>query len=344
MRNDSRYTPTNDIGVAILNLRIPKDLGWICREITKSDVGVDATIEQVIDGKPTAKYISVQLKTGEGNVYVDKDGNYIYYIDKTHYDYWISSSIPVILVYCNPDNESMYWELLKKRNIKRTKGEENYKITISNTHLLNKDSLEEFNAIIDTYQTEFELPDMDEDDVCDIEYWNELLENCAETLSNSRQVLDQLDVKYKRHIAQMAQFVELHKDGVDKKIVDKYIAKHAKSFKVAIDTCKMQFKSQIPIIAETHIEAIRLIERAMTGGYHMPIEINTLLQEELNKETEAIRGVKEILTLVIERFENSSSPTIDLRRAEDSFAQVLKDYSSELESIVYWIGKLLRTL
>lgn len=344
MRNDSRYTPTNDIGVAILNLRIPKDLGWICREITKSDVGVDATIEQVIDGKPTAKYISVQLKTGEGNVYVDKDGNYIYYIDKTHYDYWISSSIPVILVYCNPDNESMYWELLKKRNIKRTKGKENYKITISNTHLLNKDSLEEFNAIIDTYQTEFELPDMDEDDVCDIEYWNELLENCAETISNSRQVLDQLDVKYTRRMAQMVQFVEQHKDGVDKKIVDKHIAKHAKSFKVAIDMCKMQFKGQIPIIAETHIEAIRLAERAMTGGYHMPIEIHTLLQEELNKETEAIRGVKEILTLAIERFENSSSPTIELRRAEGSFAQVLKDYSSELESIVYWIGKLLKTL
>ena len=106
----------------------------------------------------------------------------------------------------------------------------------------------------------------------------------------------------------------------------------------------MQFKSQIPIIAETHIEAIRLAERAMTGGYHMPIEITTLLQEELNKETEAIRGVKEILTLAIERFENSSSPTIELRRAEGSFAQVLKDYSSELESIVYWIGKLLRTL
>lgn len=344
MRNDSRYTPTNDIGVAILNLRIQKDLGWICREITKSDVGVDATIEQVIDGNPTAKYISVQLKTGEGNIHIDRNGNFIYYIDKTHYDYWLSSSIPVILAYCNPEDETIYWELLKKRNIKRTKGEENYKITISNTHLLNKDSLEEFNAIIDTYQTEFELPDMDEDDVCDIEYWNELLENCAETISNSRQVLDQLDVKYTRRMAQMVQFVEQHKDGVDKKIVDKHIAKHAKSFKVAIDMCKMQFKGQIPIIAETHIEAIRLAERAMTGGYHMPIEIHTLLQEELNKETEAIRGVKEILTLAIERFENSSSPTIELRRAEGSFAQVLKDYSSELESIVYWIGKLLKTL
>ena len=344
MSNISRYTPTNDIGVAVLKRCIPKELGWICREVAQPDVGIDATIEQVIDGNPTAKYISVQLKTGEGNIHIDRNGNFIYYIDKTHYDYWLSSSIPVILAYCNPKDETIYWELLKKRNIKRTKGEENYKITISNTHLLNKDSLDEFNAIIDTYQTEFELPDMDEDDVCDIEYWNELLENCAEMISNSRQVLDQLDVKYKRHIAQMAQFVELHKDGVDKKIVDKHIAKHAKSFKVAIDMCKMQFKSQIPIIAETHIEAIRLAERAMTGGYHMPTEINTLLQEELNKETEAIRGVKEILTLAIERFENSSSPTIDLRRAESSFAQVLKDYNTELVSIIYWIEKLICTL
>ena len=190
MSNGSRYTPTNDIGVAVLKRCIPKELGWICREVAQPDVGIDATIEQVIDGNPTAKYISVQLKTGEGNIHIDRNGNFIYYIDKTHYDYWLSSSIPVILAYCNPEDETIYWELLKKRNIKRTKGEENYKITISNTHLLNKDSLEEFNAIIDTYQTEFELPDMDEDDVCDIEYWNELLENCAETISNSRQVLD----------------------------------------------------------------------------------------------------------------------------------------------------------
>lgn len=344
MRNDSRYTPTNDIGVAILNLKISKVLGWICRDITKSDVGIDATIEQVIDGNPTAKYISVQLKTGEGNIHINRNGNFDYYINKTHYDYWLSSSIPVILAYCNPDDETIYWELIKKRNIKRTKGNEGYKITISNTHLLNKDSLDELNAIIDTYQSEFELPDMDENDVSDVEFWNELFENCAEAISNSRLVLDQLDGKYKRHNEQMAQFVEAHKDSVDKKIADKHIAKHAKAFKIAIDMCKMQFKSHIPIISQTHIEAIRLAEHAMIDGYRMPFEINTLLREELNKEIEAIKGVKNILTLAIERFENSSSPTIDLRRAEGSFAQVLKDYNAELESIVYWIEKLLKSL
>lgn len=344
MSNDCRYTTTNDIGVAILNLRIPKDLGWICRDVTKSDVGVDATIEQVINGKPTAKYISVQLKTGEGNVYVDKEGNFIYYIDKTHYDYWLSSSIPVILSYCDPIKEVIYWELLKKRNIRKSRGEDNYKIKILNTHTLSADSLEELNSIIDTYQTEFELPDMDDDDVCDVEYWNELLENCAETISNSRLVLDQLDEKYKRHLKQMAQFVELHKDGVDKKIADKHIDKQANAFQLAINMCKMQFKGLIPIISKTHIEAIRLAERAMMDGYYMPIEINVLLQEELQNEVETIKGLMDMVALSAERFRDSSSPKIDLRRAESSFALVLEDYNAELGCIVYWINKLIKTL
>lgn len=344
MSNDCRYTTTNDIGVAILNLRIPKDLGWICRDVTKSDVGVDANIEQVVNGKPTAKYISVQLKTGEGNVYVDKDGNFIYYIDKTHYDYWLSSSIPVILAYCDPIKEVIYWELLKKRNIRKSRGEDNYKIKILNTHTLSADSLEELNSIIDTYQTEFELPDMDDDDVCDVEYWNELLENCAETISNSRLVLDQLDEKYKRHLKQMTQFVELHKDGVDKKIADKHIDKQANAFQLAINMCKMQFKGLIPIISKTHIEAIRLAERAMMDGYYMPIEINVLLQEELQNEVETIKGLMDMVALSAERFRDSSSPKIDLRRAESSFALVLEDYNAELGCIVYWINKLIKTL
>lgn len=339
-----RYTPTNDIGVAILNLKISKVLGWICRDITKSDVGIDATIEQVIDGNPTAKYISVQLKTGEGNIHINRDGNFDYYINKTHYDYWLSSSIPVILAYCNPDDETIYWELIKKRNIKRTKGDEGYKITISNTHLLNKDSLDELNAIIDTYQTEFDLPDMSDNDVCDVEYWNELLENCAETISNSRQIFDQLNGKYKRHIEQMTQFVELHKDGVDKKIVDKHIDKQANAFQLAINVCKMQFKAQIPVIAETHIEAIRLAERAMTDRYYMPAEINTLLQEKLQKEVETIKSLIDMVVLSVERFRESSSPKIDLRRAENSFTLVLEDYNAELSCIAYWINTLIKAL
>jgi hypothetical protein len=87
-----------------------------------------------------------------------------------------------------------------------------------------------------------------------------------------------------------------------------------------------------------------LAEHAMTDGYHMPIEINVLLQEELQNEVETIKGLMDMVALSAERFRDSSSPKIDLRRAESSFALVLEDYNAELGCIVYWINKLIKTL
>jgi len=81
-----RYSNTDDTGVAILNLCLTKDLGWICRNITIRDVGIDATVEQVVNDNPTAKYISVQLKTGFSNVHIDKNKDFIFYIDNVHYE------------------------------------------------------------------------------------------------------------------------------------------------------------------------------------------------------------------------------------------------------------------
>lgn len=50
MTNTSRYNPTDDIGVSYLELCVRKDLGWIARTTTNSDIGIDMTIEQVING------------------------------------------------------------------------------------------------------------------------------------------------------------------------------------------------------------------------------------------------------------------------------------------------------
>ena len=77
---NARYKNIDDTGIAILNLCISKELEWICRNTTNSDVGIDATVEQVIFGNPTAKYISIHLKTGFGNVNV-KEGDIGGYIE-----------------------------------------------------------------------------------------------------------------------------------------------------------------------------------------------------------------------------------------------------------------------
>ena len=139
-----RVNNQDEIGLSILELAIQRKIGWIIREIRKKDVGIDANIEQVINGIPTAKYISVQLKTGLGNVYQSADGNFDFYFDEPHYLYWTSSSIPVILVLCDIDTDILYWTPILKNRIKKTpKG---YKIRITRNSQLSEQTRHEFEA------------------------------------------------------------------------------------------------------------------------------------------------------------------------------------------------------
>lgn len=339
---NARYTNIDDTGIAILNLCISKELGWICRNTTNSDVGIDATVEQVISGNPTAKYISIQLKTGFGNVNIHKDGNFTYYIDNIHYEYWLSSSVPVILAFCDPEKEIIYWELVKKHNISKTN--KKHKITIFNTHQLNKDSLNELNTIIDTYQSDFILSESNIDEIYDSDYLEELLGNCAETISNISLLFNQLDNKYKSHIETMTKFIDQNKNGIDKLTAQKQISKHAKALKLAIDICKTQFRSQIPIIGKTHIEAIRLAEYSFSNTMNIPSDIILYIQTALNDELKTIEGSIKLFKSGSDKYSETSSPSFELRQSEHSFALVLKKYTAELESIVFWIKKLNNSL
>lgn len=56
----NRYNSIDNAGMSFFSLCISSEIGWIPRSISSSDVGIDLTIEQVINGNPTAKYISVQ--------------------------------------------------------------------------------------------------------------------------------------------------------------------------------------------------------------------------------------------------------------------------------------------
>jgi len=338
----SRYINTDNIGVDILNLYIHKKIGWICRNTTHSDVGIDATIEQVVNGNPTAKYISVQLKTGMGNIHTDKNNNFTYYIDHTHYEYWMSSSIPVILAFCDPGKEIIYWELIKKHNISKTNKQ--FKITIPQTHQLNENSLNKLNTIIDTYQSDFVLPDFDNEDLTDIHYWEELLNSCAETISNSRITINQLDEKYKSHNESMAKFINQNKNGIDKAKAKREVSRHAKRFSLALNICKTNLKNHIHIIAKTHIEAIRLAECAFNKSNPLPNVISNYLQEELQNEIATIENLISTLKVGVEKYSNNSSPTYELRESESSFAIVLKEYIAELECIVFGVKKLHDTI
>jgi hypothetical protein len=140
-----RFNKTERLGVIEANRIVTKDLGWIFRELDSVDVGIDALIEECVDGDPTGKFIALQIKSGLGNFSVSKD-KLNYYISGIHYEYWTGLNIPIILVAHDPDTEQTYWTELSERTIKRTK--KKWKIEIQKKHRLSEKSLKGLTSIL----------------------------------------------------------------------------------------------------------------------------------------------------------------------------------------------------
>lgn len=148
-----RDSNTERIGVYASALIFTKDIKWVFREQTIVDVGIDALIEESIDGNPTGQFIAAQIKTGLGNFH--ESINYLtYYVTNIHYNYWLNFNLPVILIAHLPNTEETIWELINERSLQST--DKQWKIKIPKSKHLNKDSLKELSNIIqDIGQDEF---------------------------------------------------------------------------------------------------------------------------------------------------------------------------------------------
>ncbi|WP_068875121.1 MULTISPECIES: DUF4365 domain-containing protein [unclassified Phenylobacterium] len=100
---------TNRLGVHAVGLLFEK-LGWIFREQTTSDYGVDAIAEQrAYDGTGAGKLIALQIKTG-ASYFRRRGADYVYYGEARHLDYWTNHSLPVLLVLHDPDTGLTLWQ------------------------------------------------------------------------------------------------------------------------------------------------------------------------------------------------------------------------------------------
>ncbi len=135
----SRYSPTERIGVNAVEQLALKELGWIFREQPISDMGIDAHLEAVDGGKPTGKLLGVQIKTGASH-FTDAGDSLTYYGTLTHLNYWLSHSLPVILVAHLPESGSTYWVRVTSSTAERTK--KAWRISIPKAQALDMASLE----------------------------------------------------------------------------------------------------------------------------------------------------------------------------------------------------------
>lgn len=329
-----RVNNQDEIGLSILELTIQRKIGWIIRDIRKKDVGVDANIEQVINGIPTAKYISVQLKTGLGNVYQSADGSFVFYFDEPHYLYWTSSSIPVILVLCDIDTDTLYWTPILKNRIKKTpKG---YKIRIIRDSQISEQTSQEFDILINTYQGESLIPDdmylFSSDEK--LEFAHSLMTECSESLKGIRKEICALDDYYKSLVENGTLFLHSYSNECSKEQIDRFISQSANTYALKLNICKTRFKVEASIVTESHIAALRLAEDLFSIGGIENNPILLILLRELELEYNAIVSLISLLNSVYERFSNTPTmQNVVAIRSERSFALVIEDYTADLKSL-----------
>lgn len=114
-----RFSPTERIGISYIE-QIFLEFKWIPRLILQSDVGIDMEVEICNEGRPTGQLLGVQIKSGKSYFENNTDGNIIYRGSKTHLDYWLNHSLPVIIVLYNPSNKQTVWQVIEKSRIEIT--------------------------------------------------------------------------------------------------------------------------------------------------------------------------------------------------------------------------------
>lgn len=110
---------TERVGIHKVALCFLQKFGWIEREQYVADQGIDTQIEIVENGNPTGLLYCIQVKTGKS--YIKEIGDCItYYADERHINYWLNHSLPVLLVICDPDSDTKYWDFVTPHNVAKT--------------------------------------------------------------------------------------------------------------------------------------------------------------------------------------------------------------------------------
>jgi len=110
---------TERLGVSALDYFF-SEKGWLFREQTTHDYGIDAHIEIVENQRPTGKLIALQIKSGQSFFKEEVGCSYVFRTNDKHIDYWVSHSMPVVLVLYNPTTKQAYLQHVSRETVVTT--------------------------------------------------------------------------------------------------------------------------------------------------------------------------------------------------------------------------------
>lgn len=110
---------TERLGVAGLDYFFSQH-GWLFREQTTHDYGIDAHIEIVNKERPTGKLIALQIKSGTSFFAEETENAFVFRTNETHVSYWVAHSMPVVLILYNPETKQAFWRHVSRDTVEST--------------------------------------------------------------------------------------------------------------------------------------------------------------------------------------------------------------------------------
>jgi hypothetical protein len=128
------FNPIERIGLHQSALIFLEQFGWIEREQPISDFGIDMHVEIVNEGIPTGQIFAIQIKSGSSYFKEETPSGYTYRGKNEHLEYWLSQSLPVIILIYEPVSKEVFWQLVNQSNSIKT--EKAWRIEIPKNKLL----------------------------------------------------------------------------------------------------------------------------------------------------------------------------------------------------------------
>ncbi|MBO0591224.1 DUF4365 domain-containing protein [Cellulophaga sp. E16_2] len=298
-----RYSNTERLGVFEVGKIVTKNIGWIFREQTTSDVGIDAIIEQVDNNNPTGKLIAIQIKSGKGNFHISEN-KITYYASNIHYNYWLSLNIPVLLVAHLPETEETFWiEISETTFIKTNK---KWKLEIPLNHKFNEQSKKRLTKILESKNESFKLYDIDTDDesIFDLTEKVECIGEAVTSVNKIVEIITELRMSTVKFNSKLSEFNERELN-----IKSPQVSSSLKGFGRILNISSKRLENEIELFSNTFSEGIISYERVTHLYFSLAKDLSIL---ELFKES--IKGIPNATISAIEGIETMRNGVENLNK------------------------------
>jgi Domain of unknown function (DUF4365) len=112
---------TSREGVHFIGFQTSRELRWLFREVSSSDIGIDAQIEIIESSRSMGLLVAAQIKSGPSYFREPTGQGFVYREDhRRHLEYWSTHVLPVVVILYEPQVEKAYWQVITDETVEIT--------------------------------------------------------------------------------------------------------------------------------------------------------------------------------------------------------------------------------